>query len=220
MTSLLLKLVNNSIDKLITIDKAYITLFDIHFYLISNNMHLNEVEQIMFINNGKNLDKERHSINGTDDNPAIIHMYTNNVKIKDDLIKYIFTNTKEQSSEMIEIADDKIEVSQEEQTKHNLKTIELFSDKDFVYLLKIIINKPELINLASSYIISGNIVKKFELKDTKEEFKYNNELIEVIKLLNKLNDIDYDENKLKSIINHFEGNLNLTIRYIITTGSL
>ena len=220
MTSLLLKLVNNSIDKLITIDKAYITLFDIHFYLISNNMHLNEIEQIMFVNNGKNLDKECHSINGTDESPAIIHMYTNNKKIKDELIKNVFTNKPENLREILNKSeeDDFEEVSQEEQHKNNLKTIELLSDKDFVYLLNIIINKPELINIASSYIINGNIIKTFKLEEIEGEFKYNDELIEIVKLLNKLNNRDYDENKLKSIINHFEGNLNLSIRYIITVG--
>ena len=49
----------------------------------------------------------------------------------------------------------------------------------------------------------------------KGEFKYNDELIQIVELLNKLNK-EYNENKLKSIINHFEGNLNLSIRYIIT----
>ena len=211
MTSVLLKLVSNSIEKLININKPSINIRDIFSYLISNEMLFTEIEQIMFINNGKNITKDANILlYGTDEDPVIIHMYTNNLKLKEELLKRLFLYKIPDKEN-----DDEEKISPEEQNDNNLKTIKLLSDKDFVYLLNIIINKPELINLASSFIINGNIVKKFKIEEIKGEFKYNDELIQIVELLNKLNK-EYNENKLKSIINHFEGNLNLSIRYIIT----
>lgn len=210
MTSVLLKLVGNSIEKLIRINKDNISIMDIYSYLISNEMLFTEIEEIKFINNGININKATHTfLNGTDENPIIIHIYTTNMKLKDELIKRIFLYNKPDEEE-----DDYEKISPEEQTDNNLKTIKLLSDKDFVYLLNIIINKPDLINKASSFVINGNIINNFEIEEVKGRFKYNDELTQIVELLNKLNK-EYDEGTLKSIINHFEGNLNLSIRYII-----
>jgi hypothetical protein len=216
MTSVLLKLVSNSIEKLININKSSINIRDIFSYLISNEMLFTEIEQITFINNGKNITKDVHVLlKGTKEDPVIIHMYTTNSKLKEEILKRVFLYNHSDNHSDKEEEDDDEKISPEEQNDNNLKTIKLLSDKDFVYLLNIIINKPELINIASSFIINGNIVKKFEIKEIKGEFKYNDELIQIVELLNKINK-DYDESKLKAIINHFEGNLNLSIRYIIT----
>jgi hypothetical protein len=216
MTSVLLKLVSNSIEKLININKSSINIRDIFSYLISNEMLFTEIEQITFINNGKNITKDIHMLlKGTKEDPVIIHMYTTNLKLKEEILKRVFLYNHSDKEDNEEDEEDEEKISPEEQNDNNLKTIKLLSDKDFIYLLNIIINKPELINIASSFVINGNIVKKFKIEEIKGEFKYNDELIQIIDLLNKLNK-EYDESKLKSIINHFEGNLNLSIRYIIT----
>jgi hypothetical protein len=231
MTTVSLKLVGYNIDKLIKFDKDNITILDVYSYLIDNEMLFNEISQIMFINNGKNINNNTTALyTGTDEYPLVIHMFTNSLKIKNEVIKHIFktqsdeennaTNLPELSeSPEVEFHDtidnnDFEEILQEETNQNNLKLIELFSDKDFVYLLNILINKPDLINKASSYILNGSIINNFEIKEFNGEFNYDSQLTQILELLNKLNK-EYNENELKYIINNFEGNLNLSLRYIL-----
>jgi hypothetical protein len=241
MTTVSLKLVGYNIDKSIKFDKENITILDVFSYLLNNEMLFNEISQIMFINNGKNINNNTTEIyTGTDEYPLVIHMFTNNFKKKKEVIKHIFNNEETElpknfesgdslmipeSSNLSESSDspnvefhdtynDYEEITQEETNQNNLKLIELFSDKDFVYLLNILINKPELINKASSYILNGSIINNFEIKEFNDEFKYDNQLTQILELLNKLNK-EYNENELKFIINKFEGNLNLSLRYIL-----
>ncbi len=253
MTTVSLKLVGNNINKLINFDKDYITILDIFSYLVNNEMLFNEISQIMFIKNGKNINNDISALyNGTKENPLVIHMFTNSLKIKNEIIKHIFEDNNDSynsdeshnSSESSESSDssespespespdssnlcesrvefhdtidnnDSEEILQEETNQNNLKLIELFSDKDFVFLLNILINKPELINKASCYILNGSIINNFEIKEFNGEFKYDSQLTQILELLNKL-DKEYNENELKFIINNFEGNLNLSLRYIL-----
>jgi hypothetical protein len=211
MTTVSLKLVGYHIDKLIKFDKNDITILDIYSYLIDNEMIFNEISQIMFINNGRNINNDTSALyNGTDEYPLVIHMFTNSLKIKNEVIKNIFKNNDDNNT----VDNDVEESLQEDTNQNNLKLIELFSDKDFVYLLNILINKPELINKASSYILNGSIINNFEIKEFNGEFKYDIQLTQILELLNKLNK-EYNENELKYIINNFEGNLNLSLRYIL-----
>ncbi len=216
MTTVLLKIVGYHVDKLIKINKDNISIVDIFSYLMEHNMIMNEILQIMFINNGNNITQNISTLyNGTDDNPLIIHMFTNKLEIKNEIIKNIFS---EDGVPPYEEINDNSQISQEEMntivSKNNIKLIELFSDKDFVYLLNICYNKPELINKVANYVTNGNI-SSVEIKQiNNEEFNYQNEYSQLIELLNSINK-HIDENKLKSIIQHFEGNLNLSLRYIL-----
>jgi len=246
MTTVLLKLVGYSNNKLIKYYKDTITILDIFSYLLDNEMLFNEISQIMFINNGKNINNDTSaSYNGTDEYPLVIHMFTNKLKLKNEIIERVFKNDDEtelsKSPEVSELRDlskspdlsdlydlsdspeiefhdtnesNFEEISLKETNQNNLKLIELFSDKDFVYLLNILINKPELINMASSYILNGSVINNFEVKEFIGEFKYDTQLAQILELLNKLNK-GYNENELKFIINNFEGNLNLSLRYIL-----
>jgi hypothetical protein len=209
MTTISLKLVSNDIDKLININKDSITMLDIFSYLMENGMLMTEISQIMFINNGKNITNDVLTLfNGTDKHPLIIHMFTNKLEIKNEIIKHIFMNDAP-PYEVINSHEEEINTIV---SKNNIKTIELFADKDFVYLLNICHNKPELINTVSSYLTNGTITN-FEIKDI-NNFNYENEFIKLVELLNSINK-QFDENELKSIIQHFEGNLNLSLRYIL-----
>ncbi len=96
----------------------------------------------------------------------------------------------------------------------NDNIIKLFSDNDFTYLLKICLTKPDLINKVSSYIMNGNITTEIKIID-EYDFKYNDIYLQLVELLNKLN-ITKDEIEMKSVVQHFEGNLNLSLRYLIT----
>ncbi len=212
MTTISLKLVSYNIDKLININKDSITMLDIFSYLMENGMLMTEISQIMFINNGKNITNDLVTLfNGTAENPLIIHIFTNKLEIKNEIIKQIFMNDVPPYEEINsnEISQDEINTIVSE---NNIKTIELFADKDFVYLLNICHNKPELINKVSSYLTNGNITN-FEIKEI-NNFNYENEFIKLVELLNSINK-QFDENELKSTLQHFEGNLNLSLRYIL-----
>jgi hypothetical protein len=162
-------------------------------------------------------------------------MFTNQIDVRDEIIKLLFSdneldnpldnipdycpldNPLELSEPSIMDTDDDFdEVSQEEINKNNSKIIELFLDEDFTYLLKICLNKPELLNKVTSYITNGNI--SFEIKDiNKEDFKYQKEYQELQELLNKVNIDINNEILLMSVLQHFEGNLNLALRLIINS---
>ena len=78
MTTVSLKLTGYSNDKLIKFDKDDITILDIYSYLIDNEMLFNEISQIIFINNGKNINNDTSTLyTGTDEYPLVIHMFTN-----------------------------------------------------------------------------------------------------------------------------------------------
>ncbi len=213
MTTVSLKLVGYNNDKLIKINKENITMLDIFSYLTEHEMHMNEISQIMFINNGKNITNDISTkYNGTDENPFIIHIFTNKLEIKNEIIKHVFTNP---NSSNIDSEKDYENVSEEETYNNNLKIIELFSDNDFVILLNIIKNKPDLLNKVSSYLTNGNIINNFTtIEINNDDFKYPNQLIQLIELLNKLNK-EYNEHELKQILYNFEGNLNLSLRYLL-----
>jgi hypothetical protein len=238
-----LKLVGNNHDLLININKNSINIFDVFNYLMKKGLSFDEISKIMFVNKGKNITDDTETLyTNTEDDPLIIHMFTQCANVKDEIIKCVYSsyqqetsNNKETEDELDESKsedesedksddeseDNNNEVSQEEINKNNLKTVELFLDKDFTYLLKVCLNKPELLNKVSNYITNGNI--SFEIKEiNKEDFKYQKEYTELIELLNKL-DIDpkghiniiNNEILVMSVLQHFEGNINLSLRYII-----
>ncbi len=202
-----LKLVGSNEETDININSDRYTITDIFNYLMEHNLSYDEVSKIKFFCNGKNISNDINTINiVAEDIIPKIHMYVNDDFIKNELIKYIFNN---------EVKEDYEELTSEENNKHNEEIIKLFSDSDFTYLLKICLTKPELINKVSSYISNGNITT--EIKNIQnDEFKYPEIYIKIINILEKLN-IFKNELEIKSIINHFEGNINLTLRFVFSS---
>jgi hypothetical protein len=199
-----LKLVGSSEECFIDIDKTELTLSDIYNYLIENNLSYDEVSKMMFIHNGEHISNIINII----DEQITIHIFIKDIDIKNELIKNIF------NADSIESYSDSFEVD----NKKNDEIIKLFSDNDFTYILKLCIDKPDLINTVLNYLLNGNITTEIN-KIKNEEFKYNDMYVHLVELLNKLN-INKDENELKSIIQHFEGNLNLSLRYVLCTNNL
>jgi hypothetical protein len=231
MTTISLKLVGNYNEIIINNEKNEITILDIFNYLLKNNLSFNEVTKIKFIHNGKNItDDTCAKYKGTDSEPFILHMYTNSSDVKVEILKNIYNYNQDKLSKYINLEpnndnDNQTEGSDynnsdiipEEINKQNDEVIKLFSDKDFTYLLKICLEKPELINTVTSYITNGNITFQIKILEQDEEFNYTNEYIKIIELLNQMNINIDDNNYIKSIIQHFEGHLNLSLRYILNT---
>ena len=87
----------------------------------------------------------------------------------------------------------------------NSAIMKQFEDPDFVTLLRICNTKPQLLGLVNNYMMSGTIVTIPPVDLT--EFKYDEELA----MLEKLG---YSGDTVKSVITHFNGHLNLCIRYL------
>jgi hypothetical protein len=236
MTSVSLKLVGNYNEIIINYEKNEITILDIFNYLLRNDLSFNEISKITFIHNGKNItDDTCAKYKGTDDEPFILHMYTNNSDVKIEILKNIYNQDKLDEIELLDNisntnddnhddnnhSNDSIEdnITLEEINKQNEEVIKLFSDKDFTYLLKICLEKPELVNTVTSYITNGNITFQIKTSEQDKEFNYPNEYIKILELLNQLNINITNEDNIKSIIQHFEGHLNLSLRYILNNHS-
>lgn len=232
MTSVSLKLVSNYNEIIINYEKNEITILDIFNYLLKNDLSFNEISKITFIHNGKNItDDTCVKYKGTEDDPFILHMYTNNIDVKVEILKNIYNQDK---LDEIDLSDnisnnnsddnnqeDLIEdnITPEEINKQNEEVIKLFSDKDFAYLLKICLEKPDLVNTVTSYITNGHITFQIKTSEQDKEFNYPNEYIKIIELLNQLNINITNEDYIKSIIQHFEGHLNLSLRYILNNNN-
>lgn len=227
---------NNEIT--INFGKNTFTLTDIYNYLedkgIENNIYVN----IKFIYKGAYITQSSVI---TED--CKIYLFTLDETIKEILLKNIFPNaTKvmplQKSSDLIETVLSETNLPEYSPPEYSLPEIvsletyslpvytlpeldlqvnPIFKDNDFITLLKICINRPELLNQVNSYISSGNIVNEIKLLDDINEFKYNKELDIILELeFIKDNQILLNSLLLKSICQHFEGNINLIIRYLIS----
>jgi len=200
-----LKLVGTNEETNINInDKDRFKDSEIFTYLIENNLSYDEVSKIKIFNNGRTILNDPSNISIVADGIIpIFHIYTTEPNIKSELIKHIFNKSNDVESDILESIN-----------KHNEEIIKLFSDHDFTYLLKICLTKPDLINKVSGYLLNGNITT--EIKNiNNDDFKYDDIYDNLIEMLNSLN-INKDENIIKSVIQHFEGNINLSLRYLLT----
>jgi hypothetical protein len=140
----------------------------------------------------------------------VIHVFTSSTEIKEKLVENIFTSLKSflPKKEEPEIMTDEIINTM------NTNIVTLFSDKDFVDLLRIILNKPNLLNIASSYIQHGDVV---EVKTSDiSNFTYTSEYDIVIDILTKLKvNIEGIEDEVKILLCHFQGHINLTLRSLL-----
>jgi hypothetical protein len=215
-----LKLVGNNEETNIEIDKHAICITDIFNYLMEHDLSFDEVSKIMFINNGKDISNETNMKFSVAEGFSLnIHLFVRDNNVKNELLKHIFNNnlndTFDYSNDSNDDNDDINKLSIEDINKNNDAIVELFNDNDFTYLLKICLTKPDLINKVSSYLLNGNITLEIKNIDTDESFKYNETYLQLVELLTKLN-INKTELEMKSTINHFEGNLNLSLRYLLT----
>jgi len=103
----------------------------------------------------------------------------------------------------------------EKMIKHNEDILKVLQDNDFITLMRIYHNKPELLSFMYNYVSSGNIIDMKELKEvdselTEEETKVFSE----IKTLVSSFSFDVDDNMIKKLIREFNGNCSLIFRYL------
>jgi hypothetical protein len=167
--------------------------------LVEKGITLKQLNYIKFIYNERQITD--HSVDYDIDTNIIIWLL-----IDDDIIKKDY---------MMNIIDKKDEdITQDIASDINKKTIELFQEPDFKELLRIITTKPHLLNKVSAFITSGDIREEIDMSikmfnSEEYEIEYNH--------INLLLDYRYtDMVKIKSVIKHFNGHINLSLRYILT----
>ena len=94
-------------------------------------------------------------------------------------------------------------------TKINNETTVLLENKEFVSLLNIYLNKPELFKIFYKYISSGNI-----LINEKHKLVSNEEILESVKIILDLN-LGFSEEDIYNALKHTGNHINLSIRYLI-----
>ena len=106
-------------------------------------------------------------------------------------------------------------MTSEKISEMNKKTIELFSDPDFVLLLKIVTKKPQYINMVAKYIQKGTIVME-SLGPVKTISELSSEELDKYKELAAAIILDVPEElKINMLIKH-NGHVNLTLRAILS----
>ena len=113
------------------------------------------------------------------------------------------------------IPEDEIKIDPESIERSNQETIRLFSEKNFQTLLRIFIEDKDIFKRFASYISSGNVVMESLNSQTHESFNYTKQLEEIQKL-----EIGVNETQIKNALNKFNGHINLTLRFLLTTKSL
>ena len=91
----------------------------------------------------------------------------------------------------------------------NKETLKIFDDPDFIFLIKIYLNKPNIFKKFFKYISSGNIL----IKQPKKEI--DNETINIsLEFIKKLN-LDLADDVILDALYKTNNHLNLSIRYLL-----
>ncbi len=203
MATIILKLVGQLKDDYIIKSSSFdFKMDDLKKCLASKNIVEEDFNKIKFISNGSTLNNNPDLNLTSQEIPEIvIYLFVTDKELIDKIILNIYRNDNELESPT-EIIDT------------NTKTIQLFKDPNFLTLLRICINTPEYFNKAANYITNGNISYKIKMIN-EEDFTYDKEFEELKIMLINVNIFRYDL-QLKSILQHFEGNINMSLRYIIS----
>ena len=232
MFTIIFKLVGYDIssgehDYKVTIDEPHSYLTEKHIidsFTIPGVIDIDTINMIRFIYKGSTLSLEKTHILVENDDVIIIHVFTSSMEIRRKLVENIFTSLKilledKTLEEKIlpEVIEEKEIMTDDIIEEMNTNIVKLFSDEDFTNLLRIIINKPHLLNIASSYIQHGDVVKVQPLENHVDYvFTYIEQYDKVIDILKKLNvDITAYEDEIKNLLCKFKGHLNLTLRSIL-----
>jgi hypothetical protein len=175
MFTIIFKLVGYDIssgehDYKVTIDEPDSFLTEKHIidsFTIPGVIDIDTINMIRFIYKGSTLSLDKTHIMVDNDNVLNIHVFTSSMEIRRKLVENIFTSLKIFLDEkplpekiiLPEVIEEKEIMTDDVIEGMNTNIVKLFSDEDFTNLLRIILNKPHLLNIASSYIQHGDVVK-------------------------------------------------------------
>jgi hypothetical protein len=232
---------NEIIHKDWDVQKNEINIQDV-YSLFSTLGCTENINEIKFIINSETMkDEKSYSIFHSMDTDGksheynlIIHVFTINEELKNKLITIFDTHGYVAKKEVIQtnviqtnvnpkrpnielskpIPEDEIKINEETIINSNKETISLFSNKDFQTLIRIYYENSDVFKTFASYISTGNAVDASHFSNTRD-VRFDDEFQE-IKSLN----LNIDDEIIQNTLKRFNGHINLTLRYILTTRSI
>ena len=219
----------------IRINNINIISFDvIKNLLISYGIEDEDIQNITITCDCKNI-KNDSIISSYTDEEKKIYIYTCKDKIRSQLEeifisyghktllqpgnqnKVLFDDLNSQNEEVENSQNEEVENSQNEEveeleldfTKINNETKALLDNKDFVFLVNVYLNKPEIFKTFYKYISSGNIVI-----NKKEKLISDEEILESTKIILDLN-LGFSKEDIINALKDTGNHINLSIRYLI-----
>ena len=99
--------------------------------------------------------------------------------------------------------------------QHNKEILSVLKDEDFITLMKIYHNKPELLSFMYNYVSSGNIVDTKDLNEVEDEMSEEEaKVFTEVKALSESFSFDVNDVMIKKLIRGFNGNCSLIFRYL------
>lgn len=187
-----------------------ITLKDIYKYLIKKNILLTKLTKYCrFIHNGKILELEKPIFNSNYSVKELVNIYIviNDKDFKEEMGKLLGNNNINNKLEDTLDEVEKVEINED--------LCEYFKDKDFINLLNIVKEKPQYLEMVNSYLSHGDIINKIDFDNIDiSKFNFDKEYDIVFKHLGT-NINEWNENKVKKLLINYNGNVNLTSRYLL-----
>ena len=189
-----------------------------------------KMDDIKFITHSETM-KEEKDYPLTNDN-LVIFVFTMNADLKESLITIFNTfgypGMKEKQVEHSTpvklqpdltlskpIPEDDIRIDEETINRSNTETVKLFGNKDFKTLLSIYYENPEVFKTFASYVSSGNSIESKNIFSKVIDSEFKEQFDEIVKL-----NLEIKPEKIQDALKKFNGHLNLTLRYLLTTNSL
>jgi hypothetical protein len=172
-----------------------ITLYDIYKYLITNyDFTLVELKKCIFISDDDIMKREDIYCNDQ------IMISCTNYDIRCKFMEFMIESeiNSESSSDNSDCQSEEIEI--------NEQPVDYLLDPNFKILLKIIKNNPQYLQLACTFISHGDIVHEIDDYVWNSEYNY---------IYEKIKNEYKDDDNLKNIICHYNGNENLIRRYML-----
>ena len=192
-------------------DKSTIQLSDVSNFF--NKLGLEDCQNVkIIIDIEKELmipDKE-YSIDS--DKNRLIYIFSMDPEVKKKLISIFTKEISNIESKVLEkpLPFSEVKINDNIIQKSNTETVELFKDDDFLRLLYVYKNNPNMFKIFSSYITSGNVIIDKEKFSDSEKTDFSEEL-EVIKKL----DIGVSDDNILETLKRFNGHLNLSLRFLL-----
>ena len=192
-------------------DKSTIQLSDVSNFF--NKLGLEDCHNVkIIIDIEKELmipDKE-YSIES--DKNRLIYIFSMDPEVKKKLISIFTKEISNIESKVLEkpLPFSEVKINDNIIQKSNTETVELFKDDDFLRLLYVYKNNPNMFKIFSAYITSGNVIIDKEKFSDSEKTDFSEEL-EVIKKL----DIGVSDDNILETLKRFNGHLNLSLRFLL-----
>ena len=183
-----------------------------------------ELKQINFIINSESIKNEDINYIIKKDEDAIIFVYTKCDELKNKLKDIFIKNggakhmiQPELENEITEILPEiQPELTDDIINEMNLKSIKLFSDPDFKFLICIFVKRPELFSTLSQYVQNCDIIKDSPISLEDKDIERYQELANNIHYLN----IGINYAQIMDRLIRLKGHLNLTLRSLLCEKAL